>query len=202
MTILLVDDDSNLLTGLRRAFRNENCQIRCTTSGDEAFKLLRAIPIQAVVSDQVMEGISGVEFLRQVQRLYPGMIRILLTGHATAEMVIETINSGCAERVFMKPCEVGALMHAIQELAGHRALLAEAVRIVEADQHKNAKSGQDLDRPVGEWNIGTAPCGWDTYMRRLNESSKQDHSSESTEQNHGNEASKQDDSSESAEQNH
>jgi DNA-binding NtrC family response regulator len=174
MTILLVDDDSNLLVGLRRAFRGENCQIRCTTSADEAFKLLHAIPIQAVISDQIMEGISGVEFLRQVQRLYPGMIRVLLTGHATAEMVVDAINSGCAERVFIKPCKAGTIMQVIRELAGQRALMAEAARIVEEDQRKNPKPGPDASRPIGEWNIESAPCGWDTFMRRLSEATGKD----------------------------
>jgi len=101
-TILFIDDESNNLSSFKASFRRK-WRTLTTTSSDEAFQFLSDNEVGIVVADQRMPDMTGTEFLSKVREKYPDSIRILLTGYADINAVIEAINSGEIYRYFQKP---------------------------------------------------------------------------------------------------
>jgi len=81
--VLFVDDELHVTEGLKRALRKEPYEIMSANSADKALEILARQPVDIVVSDEKMPGMSGSEFLTVVCRKYPDTIRIILTGHAS-----------------------------------------------------------------------------------------------------------------------
>ncbi len=79
-SFLFVDDEARILSALRRTLRREGWEILLAETPDEALALLRQRPVDVVVSDQKMPGMSGLQLLAEVARLCPGAQRVLLTG--------------------------------------------------------------------------------------------------------------------------
>lgn len=113
--LLLVDDEPSILSALTRVLRSEGYQVLSCTSCTAAFELLTAYPIDVVISDQRMPGMSGTEFLSQVRKLYPHTIRIVLSGYADMSSVIDAINHGEVYRFFTKPWHEEQLREQIRE---------------------------------------------------------------------------------------
>jgi predicted signal transduction protein with EAL and GGDEF domain/CheY-like chemotaxis protein len=102
-TLLLVDDDANVLSSLHRLFRRDGYRILTAVSPAEAFELLALYPVQVVVCDQRMPILSGTEFLSKVKEMYPDTIRIILSGYTGLEAVLDSINRGAIYRFYTKP---------------------------------------------------------------------------------------------------
>jgi diguanylate cyclase (GGDEF)-like protein/PAS domain S-box-containing protein len=102
-TLLVVDDDPNVLTALHRVFRRDNYRVLSAVSPDEGFELLALYRVQVILCDQVMPGMSGIEFLSKVKEMYPDTMRIILSGHAGVETVLDSINRGAIYRFYTKP---------------------------------------------------------------------------------------------------
>ncbi len=102
-TVLLVDDEANVLSALTRALVDEECDVLTAPGGEQALKLLAEHPVKVVVSDERMPGMSGSEFLEIVRTRYPHTVRIMLTGHASIEAAMRAVNSGEIYRFFTKP---------------------------------------------------------------------------------------------------
>ena len=137
--VLLVDDDQNLLSGLRRSLRKEPYSILTAGSGTEALNVLRNTPVDVVVSDQDMGGgMCGTEFLKQVRQLYPETTRFILTGKATLEVALKAINEGQIARFFQKPCNPIDLSISIRQAVVERLLLHKVKELmrVENEHHK------------------------------------------------------------------
>ena len=84
--ILLVDDDELLLAGLKRQLRNK-FRVETAISGEAAVRMVEENgPYAVVVSDYMMPGMNGIEFLRQVKQTNPDTIRMMLTGSANGEL--------------------------------------------------------------------------------------------------------------------
>ncbi|WP_404360096.1 ATPase, T2SS/T4P/T4SS family [Methylotuvimicrobium sp. KM1] len=101
--ILLVDDEPNVLSALRRVFRQENYRVEVAMSGDEALHTLANGQFQLVISDYKMPGMNGAELLRRVKMLHPDIIRIMLTGEADTGAVLGAINEGAVYKFILKP---------------------------------------------------------------------------------------------------
>jgi len=102
-TLLLVDDDANVLSSLHRLLRRDGYHILTALSPAEGFELLALHPVQVVVCDQRMPVMSGTEFLSKVKELYPDTIRIILSGYTGLEAVLDSINRGAIYRFYTKP---------------------------------------------------------------------------------------------------
>lgn len=113
-TILLVDDETNVLTALTRALFDEPLEIVTSTSAEEALALMERQQFKLVVSDERMIGMQGSEFLAQVRERYPQTIRIMLTGHATLDAAMKAVNEGEIYRFFSKPWNDHDLKFAIR----------------------------------------------------------------------------------------
>ncbi|NHZ80597.1 response regulator [Massilia sp. CCM 8695] len=101
--ILLVDDEPNVLSALRRVFRQENYEIVTSGSPREALALLKAGTFHLIISDFMMPGMDGGELLRQARQIEPDMIRIMLTGHADVNAVVGAVKTGAVYKFILKP---------------------------------------------------------------------------------------------------
>jgi diguanylate cyclase (GGDEF)-like protein/PAS domain S-box-containing protein len=102
-TLLLVDDDVNMLAALHRLFRRDHYRVLTAASPAEAFEMLALYGVQVILCDQRMPAMSGTEFLSRVKEMYPDTIRIILSGYAGVEDVLDSINRGAIYRFYMKP---------------------------------------------------------------------------------------------------
>lgn len=136
--VLIVDDEPHLLAGLQRALRKESFEILCAVSAEEAFKVLRTHPIEVVISDQNMPGMSGTVFLTAVRQSYPDTVRFMLTGKATLDVAIEAINHGAIARFFTKPCNPIDLAVSIRQALQQKELLAMARKLLHKVKHQSS----------------------------------------------------------------
>ncbi len=120
---LFVDDDPHILEALERSFHKESFRFLTADSGHTALELLAGNDVQVVISDEMMPGMSGTEFLKLVRKNYPNTIRMMLTGKADLESAVQAINEGEVYRYFTKPCDPGDLKMAIQRGFQHYELV-------------------------------------------------------------------------------
>ncbi|TVP54618.1 MAG: EAL domain-containing protein [Halomonadaceae bacterium] len=102
-TLLILDDEANILRSLQRLLRRDGYQILATTSASEAFKLLSSHRVQVVLSDQRMPEMNGTEFFSRVKQLHPGTVRIILSGYTDLDSVTDAINRGAIYKFLTKP---------------------------------------------------------------------------------------------------
>ena len=79
-TLLIVDDEVRILTALRRCLRKEGYEIHSADSPLTGLRMLREYRFDAVLSDQKMPGMNGLDFLAEVARLQPAAALVLITG--------------------------------------------------------------------------------------------------------------------------
>ena len=102
-SILIVDDEENVRNALRRALRKEGYQLHFAEGPEAALKLLQQTPVDMVMSDHMMPGMSGIELLSVVHDRHPDVMRLLITGHADLDTAIDAINHGEIYRFLPKP---------------------------------------------------------------------------------------------------
>lgn len=123
MRVLFVDDDERILNGLRTLFRNDY-EVSVASNGEEALALLRKEPAPIVVSDQRMPGMTGVELLREVRKLLPHSVRLLLTGYSDLAAIVGSINDGEVFRFVKKPWDNEEIKTMVAEAATLASRLA------------------------------------------------------------------------------
>jgi len=128
-TLLLLDDEENILTSLTRLLRHDGYKILKATSAAAAFDLLAAHPVGVIVSDQRMPEMNGVEFLRRVKRLYPDTVRMVLSGYTDLKSVTDAINEGAVYKFLTKPWDDELLRANIQEAFQHHDLIQDNLRL-------------------------------------------------------------------------
>jgi len=102
-TLLIVDDEPNILSTLRRVLRQDGYTLLLASSGAEALEILALNTVRVIVSDHRMPGMSGAEFLGRVKKLYPDTIRIILSGYADLQVIAESVNRGEVFKFLTKP---------------------------------------------------------------------------------------------------
>jgi response regulator RpfG family c-di-GMP phosphodiesterase len=100
--ILYLDDEENNLIAFKALFRRE-FDVFTTTSPQEAVAYLNENEVAIILSDQKMPGLSGVEFFELTLADFPNAVRIIVTGYADIEAVIDAINRGQVYRYVAKP---------------------------------------------------------------------------------------------------
>ena len=146
-TVVMVDDEQNILQALKRCFRRELYTVVCAGSGAEGLKLVSATPnIAVIVSDQRMPEMNGSEFLTRSREIAPDAIRMLLTGYSDMETTVAAMNEGGASHYIGKPWEDSALLQTVRDGVRHYHLMIENRRQQEAINQKNAELHELLNR--------------------------------------------------------
>ena len=102
-TLLLVDDEPNIASALRRALRKDGYRILVAQSGEEGLALLAAHEVQVVLADQRMSNMSGTELLRRACVISPNTVRIILSGYTDLATVTRSVNEGYIYKFMTKP---------------------------------------------------------------------------------------------------
>ena len=114
-TVLLVDDEPEILDALRRTLRTEGYRLVTATSPSEARELLVNHSVDLVLSDMRMPGSSGLDLMTELRRTQPHVARVLLTGVATFESAVSAINDGAVHRFVTKPWDDVGLRESLRD---------------------------------------------------------------------------------------
>lgn len=101
--LLLVDDEPNVVSSLKRLFRRDGYTIFTANSGADGLALLAQEKVDVIISDQRMPNMTGVEFLREAKKRHPDTVRIVLSGYTDLQSITDAINEGAIYRFLTKP---------------------------------------------------------------------------------------------------
>jgi HD-like signal output (HDOD) protein/CheY-like chemotaxis protein len=151
MRILFVDDDAPVLHGLRRLLHpmRDEWDMHFAGSGEEALILLEQLTFDAVVSDMRMPGMDGAALLGEVQRRYPQIVRVVLSGQSDQTAILRSL--GSTHQYLAKPCDPDTLRRTLERACAVRRLLADCA----------------LKKVVSQ--IGMLPSLPDVYVALVNE---------------------------------
>jgi two-component system NtrC family sensor kinase len=152
-TLLIVDDDEHVRRALRRVLRRAKAKILDAPDAAVALQLLEQEPVQVVVSDYRMPGMSGVEFLRAVKERWPRIQRVLLTGQADSTAIEEAVNQSEIFRFIWKPWDDAHLIITIQSAIDQYWIVDENSRLQGLLTLRNdelEKLNRDLDGKLAQ----------------------------------------------------
>ncbi|HEB79076.1 MAG TPA: response regulator [Rhodospirillales bacterium] len=178
--VLIIDDDVNLLAGLKRQFR-KRFDLCTAESGEQALALVKSHgPFAVAVCDMRMPGMDGIEVLGALKKLAPNTVRMMLTGNADQQTAINAINEGNIFRFFTKPCPPETLANGIKDgqeqyqlvtaerellektLAGSVRILTDVLSMVDPEAFGKATKLRDWARKLaGYMNL---PQPWKLDM--------------------------------------
>ncbi|MDD4964827.1 MAG: response regulator [Gallionella sp.] len=128
-TLLFIDDETNILSSLKRLFRPLGYTILTAESGAAALLILEQTRIDLVISDMRMPNMSGAEVLEKIRNQWPDVVRILLTGFSDISSTIAAINRGEIYRYIAKPWNDDDIVLVVRDALERKHLLAEKQRL-------------------------------------------------------------------------
>lgn len=143
-TLLLVDDEENILSALRRLFRPAGYHILTAPDGMQGLEVLAKESVDLVISDMRMPGMDGAKFLEEVAKRWPDTVRILLTGYSDLTSTISAVNKGRIYCYISKPWEDNDIKLAVQN-ALERKFLEREKRRLEELTHKQNQEFKELN---------------------------------------------------------
>ena len=152
-SILLVDDEINIIQALKRTLRPDGYNILTANSGEAGLDLLAHHDVGVIISDQRMPHMTGVDFLRKVKALYPKTLRIVLSGYTELESVTSAINEGAIYKFLTKPWDDDLLLDNIREAFLYYEMEQENARLSHELQIANDKlslRNQNLEQTVAD----------------------------------------------------
>lgn len=119
--ILVVDDDKNIVQVVRTRLQSENYDVDVAFSGPEALNLWQENQYDVMITDMKMPEMDGLELLSQVHQLKKNLPVIILTGCATVENGIHSLEEGAYDYV-LKPFNTEKLMLVVREALERRSI--------------------------------------------------------------------------------
>lgn len=113
-TILIADDEVNILSGLEIAFKEEGWNVLCASDGLDAWEKINKNDVDLVITDLKMPKMDGYELLKKISSSYPRLPVIVLTGHGTIETAVETMRDGAVD-FFTKPVDLDKLLLVVKK---------------------------------------------------------------------------------------
>lgn len=102
-TVLFVDDETNVLTSLKRGLLDEPYNTLFAESGQRALEILKQQEVHVLVTDMRMPEMGGLELLKTVQKEYPHIVRMILSGYTQVTTLLTAINQGKIFKFITKP---------------------------------------------------------------------------------------------------
>lgn len=140
-TVLFVDDESSVTEGIRTALRKAPFNVLTVNSGVEALDRLGEVPVDVIVSDERMPGMTGSQLLARVREDYPDTMRMILSGQADLQAAVRAINEGGIFRFLLKPCTA-------QDLASSVAEALEALERRRRFQRWEEEGSEQVENPA------------------------------------------------------
>lgn len=136
-SILLVDDEPNIVHSIHRALRARPYRLLSASSGNEAIAVMERCTVDVLISDSRMPGMDGPSLLSEVRKRWPATIRILLTGYADIADAARSINDGNVFRYINKPWTETDLIDAIEHALHIRMLELDRERLRSLTERQN-----------------------------------------------------------------
>jgi two-component system response regulator PilR (NtrC family) len=137
--ILVVDDERSMRELLMIVLRREGHQVLLAENGQAAVAQLEREPIDVLISDIKMPGMSGVDVLREAKRIDPDIVGIMVTAYASTETAVEALRLGAYDYL-TKPFDVEELKAKVRNALERRTLRQENVLLKRALRSSSAFS--------------------------------------------------------------
>jgi nitrogen regulation protein NR(I) len=138
--ILLVEDDSAIVTTLRRVLTDEGYEVMVENTGDSGLSRAKVDSFDVVVTDLKLPGLNGLELVRELHIARPRLPILMMTAHGTTETAIEATQSGAYDYL-LKPFEIPELLELVERAVIASRLMSEPVQIGEVGQSRDAIVG-------------------------------------------------------------
>jgi signal transduction histidine kinase len=145
-TILAVDDEPANQRAVRRALLDDDCTVLTAGSGAEALAVMEREPVALVITDHRMPGMTGADFLAVTVVRHPAVIRIVLTGYAAVDVLLEAINRSHVYHVLGKPWVAAELRLVVRRGLERWEAAAERVRLLEDLQAACAQAQREAEQ--------------------------------------------------------
>jgi CheY-like chemotaxis protein len=143
--ILVVDDEEAILETMTFTFEDDY-EVFTSSDPRRALEILdEKAPFAAVLTDQRMPDMSGVEFVTEVCRRHPSTVRMILTGFSDMDAIIQAINDGHVYSYITKPWEPEQLKQVMKQAVDHHKLTVENERLLADVQRANRFLGAVMD---------------------------------------------------------
>lgn len=137
-TIALVDDEPNILKALKRALQRHFPNILLFDNPETALSELTYTNVDLIISDYQMPQMTGVEFLTQFKQSHPDSIRMILSGQADMQGVLNAINTVGIYRFLVKPWNDDELIINIQSALAYSKLARENKDLIRVLKEQSA----------------------------------------------------------------
>lgn len=135
--VLVVDDESGVLSACARALRRVDAEVLTADSPVRGLELSTTTDFAVIVSDQRMPEMSGAQFLEQVSQRSPDTVRVILTGYADVNLAMDAINRGGVYRYLTKPWNDDDLRSVVSQGLEQYSLVRENRRLQELTKQQN-----------------------------------------------------------------
>ncbi|MFX0102970.1 MAG: response regulator [Candidatus Hodarchaeota archaeon] len=120
--ILVVDDESGIRETLKDILQDEGYNVVIAADGSEAVEIARNERFDVALIDFIMPGINGVDTLRELKVIQPGLKVMMMTAFAEKEKLNRAMESG-ASCIFEKPLDIKRLLSYIGEISRRIVLI-------------------------------------------------------------------------------
>ena len=146
-TILVVDDDEDILDLIERHLSNRGYEVLTAYDGEQAISLLDKLTFDLVITDLKMPKFDGMEVLRRAKENDPNIEVVILTGHGTMDSVVEALRDGGAFNYLQKPLHnIKQLSFVTKKALERKRLRLENQKLLEALNETNSRLREKLTR--------------------------------------------------------
>ena len=123
--VIIVEDNVEVLESLSEILTSEGYEVETATSGEEGIKKCRTEQFSLALLDIKLPDIEGTQVLEVLHREFPGMVKIMITGHPSLENAVASLKRG-ADAYLMKPINPANLLKVLDEKMRERVLREKA----------------------------------------------------------------------------
>lgn len=113
INLLIIDDEERFLHTTKKLLEKKGIHTMTAVSGTAGFDILSTQPVDVVLLDVKMPGMSGTGVLKKIKKTHPDIEVIMLTGHATVKSAVDGVKKGVFDYL-MKPCDIDELTEKIE----------------------------------------------------------------------------------------
>ncbi len=146
-TILIVDDEKNIVSGLEEAFTLESYNVLTAYDGKEAWDKVNTNNVDLVITDLRMPMMNGNELVEKISSSYPTLPVIVLTGHGTIETAVESMRRGAVD-FFTKPVDLDKLFLVVKKCLANSELQEQNKKLTE--EIEKLKNQQKYSKIIGK----------------------------------------------------
>ena len=143
-TLLIVDDEANILSALGRLFRRDGYRLLRAESGSAALDILAENEVGVILSDQRMPDMSGVQLLSTARERWPDTVRIVLSGYTELSSVTDSVNQAAIYKFLTKPWDDEVLRETVRKAF-------QLYRVTRENTRLNSKLRQ-ANEALSRWN--------------------------------------------------